>query len=125
LSEATKRRLLEYFVLGVPAYRLRFRSPVSLEATERFFRLCRRVLALAEECQQPFAGRIECDEAMFGGKRMGKRGWGAAGKVLVFGILQRNGRVACVQFGLSVGLTFANIRVPPPLHLGVLGICQG
>ena len=29
----------------------------------------------------------------FGGKRKGKRGWGAAGKVLVFGILQRNGRV--------------------------------
>lgn len=93
LSDATKRRLLEYFVLGVPAYRLRFRSPVSLEATERFFRLCRTVLALAEECQQPFAGRIECDEALFGGKRKGKRGWGAAGKVLVFGILQRNGRV--------------------------------
>ena len=93
LSNATKRRLLEYFVLGVPAYRLRFRSPVSLEATERFFRLCRRVLALAEDCQQPFKGRIECDESMFGGKRKGKRGWGAAGKVLVFGILQRNGRV--------------------------------
>ena len=93
LSEATKRRLLEFFVLGVPAYRLRFRSPVSLEATERFFRLCRRVLALEEDCQQPFGGRIECDEALFGGKRKGKRGWGAAGKVLVFGILQRNGRV--------------------------------
>src|SRR5438045_322138 len=73
LSEATKRRLLEYFVLGVPAYRLRFRSPVSLEATERFFRLCRRVLALAEDFQQPFKGRIECDEALFGGKRKGKR----------------------------------------------------
>jgi transposase len=93
LSEATKRRLLEYFVLGVPAYRLRFRAPVSLEATERCFRLGRRVLALEEEWQQPFAGRIECDEAMFGGKRKGKRGWGAAGKVLIFGILQRNGRV--------------------------------
>jgi hypothetical protein len=51
LSEATKRRLLEYFVLDVPAYRLRFCSPVSLETRERFFRLCRRVLALAEDCQ--------------------------------------------------------------------------
>lgn len=93
LSEPAKRRLLEFFVLGVPAYRLRFRSPASPEATERFFRLCRRVMALAEECQQPFDGRIECDEALFGGVRKGKRGWGAAGKVLVFGILKRNGRV--------------------------------
>jgi transposase len=93
LSESAKRRLLEFFVLGVPAYRLRFRSPASPEATERFFRLCRRVLALAEECEQPFDGRIECDEALFGGVRKGKRGWGAAGKVLVFGILKRNGRV--------------------------------
>lgn len=49
--------------------------------------------ALAEECQQPFDGRIECDEALFGGRRKGERGWGAAGKVLVFGILKRNGRV--------------------------------
>ena len=93
LGEATKRRLLEYFVLGVPAYRLRFRSPVTLEATERFFRLCRRVLAVAEECQQPVAGRVECDEALFGGRRKGKRGRGAAGEVLVFGILERNGPV--------------------------------
>ena len=27
-------------------------------------------------------GRIECDEARCGGKRKGKRGWGAAGKAL-------------------------------------------
>ena len=30
---------------------------------------------------------------MFGGYRKGKRGWGAAGKVLVMGIVQRNGQV--------------------------------
>jgi len=38
-------------------------------------------------------GEIEIDETMFGGKVPGKRGWGAAGKHVVFGIYQRNGRV--------------------------------
>jgi transposase len=36
-------------------------------------------------------GTIECDETMFSGHRKGKRGQGAAGKVIVLGILQRNG----------------------------------
>jgi transposase len=54
LSPASKRRLLEYFVLGVPAYRLRFRSPASPEATSRFFLLIRQVLAAQESGLIPF-----------------------------------------------------------------------
>jgi len=37
--------------------------------------------------------RLECDETTFGGVRKGKRGRGAAGKVIVFGIVKRNGLV--------------------------------
>jgi transposase len=33
------------------------------------------------------------DETMFGGRRTGKRGWGATDKCIVFGIYQRNGKV--------------------------------
>ena len=33
------------------------------------------------------------DETMFGGRRAGKRGWGASGKIIVFGIYQRNRKV--------------------------------
>ncbi len=36
---------------------------------------------------------IECDESYFGGARKGLRGRGAAGKVCVFGILKRGGKV--------------------------------
>lgn len=93
LSDHVKRRLLEYFVLGVPVYRMRFRVAVSLPAIEKFFRRIRGVLALHEECREAFEGAVECDETMFGGYRKGKRGWGAAGKIIVFGILQRNGKV--------------------------------
>ena len=41
----------------------------------------------------PFVGPIEVDESYCGGHRKGKRGRGAGGKVPVFGILQRGGRV--------------------------------
>jgi len=40
----------------------------------------------------PFGGPIEVDESYFGGRRKGKRGRGAAGKVPVFGLLQQGGR---------------------------------
>lgn len=93
LSERAKLKLLDYFVLGVPAYRLRFRGPCWRTTVEKFFRLIRQVLSIAEDCTEPFAGQIECDETMFGGQRTGKRGWGAAGKVIVLGILQRDGVV--------------------------------
>ena len=36
---------------------------------------------------------MEADESYFGGRRKGKRGRGAAGKVPVFGIIERKGRV--------------------------------
>jgi len=40
-----------------------------------------------------FSGKIEVDEAYFGGVRKGKRGRGAAGKIPVFGLMKRNGEV--------------------------------
>jgi transposase len=39
-------------------------------------------------------GEIEADESYFGGKRKGKRGRGAGGKMIVFGILERGGKVS-------------------------------
>ena len=40
-----------------------------------------------------FLEPLKVDESYFGGRRKGKRGRGAAGKVPVFGILQREGKV--------------------------------
>lgn len=45
-----------------------------------------------EELKQ-LSGKLEMDETMFGGRRAGKRGWGAGGKIIVFGIYQRNGNI--------------------------------
>lgn len=44
----------------------------------------------------PFGGEVEADESYFGSVRKGKRGRGAAGKVPVFGLLKRGGRVYTV-----------------------------
>jgi transposase len=42
----------------------------------------------------PFSGEVELDESYFGARRVrGKRGRGARGKTIVFGIYKRNGRV--------------------------------
>jgi transposase len=93
LETRVKRRLLELFVLGVPVYRQRFRAVASAPSTERFYRLSRTCTAFEEGLREPFTGELECDETTFGGAGHGKRGWGAAGKVIVFGIIKRNGKV--------------------------------
>ena len=49
--------------------------------------------ALAAEAPKLLAGEIEVDESYFGGHRKGKRGRGAAGKMPVFGLLKRQGKV--------------------------------
>ena len=51
---------------------------------------------MAMEERDPLVGRIELDESYFGGKRKGQRGRGAAGKVAVFGLLERAGKVYSV-----------------------------
>lgn len=86
--------LLYLFILGVPAYRCRQYVQVSLKTVYKVYTLFRQAIydqSLKE--LKTLSGTIEMDEAMFGGKRKGKRGWGAAGKHLVFGIYQRNGKV--------------------------------
>ena len=39
-------------------------------------------------------GELEADDAYFGGKRKGKRGRGAGGKTIIYGVLERGGKVS-------------------------------
>ena len=50
-------------------------------------------LELEAESEAMFGGEIDVDESYFGGKRKGRRGRGAAGKIPVFGLLKRGGKV--------------------------------
>jgi transposase len=93
IPEAAKRELVKLFVLGVPAYRARHVLPCGRRTAERFFRDIRHLLAAEELQSPPLEGTLELDEALFGGRFPGKRGWGAGHKVCVFGIYKRNGKV--------------------------------
>ena len=95
LSQYKQHRLIEHFAAGSTA-----RTAVSLigvngkTASYDFLRLRQIImLELEREADEVFAGEIEVDESYFGGKRKGQRGRGAAGKIPVFGILKRGGKV--------------------------------
>jgi len=57
------------------------------------FNLMRESIAHTDTDGSSLSGEIEMDESYFGGRRKGKRGRGAAGKIPVFGILERGGKV--------------------------------
>jgi transposase len=69
------------------------------------------ILAHAEDAHDLFDGEIELDESYFGGRRKGKRGRGAAGKVPVFGILERNGQVRVTVVPNVTAETLINLTV--------------
>ena len=58
-----------------------------------------------------FKGIVEMDESYFGGKRKGNRGRGAAGKVPVFGILERDGIVKVEAVKDVTSETLLNLTV--------------
>lgn len=73
------------------------------------------IMAHTEDAPALLGGEVELDEAYFGGRRKGKRGRGAAGKVPVFGILERDGRVYVqvvpdVSAKTVLGLTVTKVR---------------
>lgn len=79
--------MIEFFSLGVPAYRLRFQVPYSKPTILKWFRILREAIYQdVIKDLKPLSKEIEMDETMTGGKRPGKRGWGATGKTIVFGI---------------------------------------
>jgi transposase len=98
LKRSSQLRLLEYFVLEVTARSAANLLGIQPNSSILFYRKVRQVIAiyLAQEAAEIFNGDIEIDESYFGGVRKGKRGRGAGGKVVVFGMLKRHGKVYTV-----------------------------
>jgi transposase len=94
----TQERLLEFFVLEVTARSAANILEIHPNSAALFYRKIRQVIAfhVAQEAAEVFNGEVEIDESYFGGVRKGKRGRGAAGKVVVFGMLKRHGKVFTV-----------------------------
>ena len=95
LKRTTQLKLLEYLVLEVTARSAADLLEIQANSAILFYRKVREVIAshLKDESQEIFDGLVELDESYFGGVRKGKRGRGATGKVAVFGILKRGGKV--------------------------------
>jgi len=67
---------------------------LSYNTVYSLFNLFRQSIAGSDkDTSFSLSGEIEMDESYFGGKRKGNRGRGAAGKIPVFGILERGGKV--------------------------------
>ncbi|MBC8042026.1 MAG: IS1595 family transposase [Rhizobacter sp.] len=86
--------ILKGFYQQVPAYRLATDLNLDVKSVTRVYQKLRTLLYHTAELEGTvLSGQIEMDEAYFGGRRKGKRGRGAAGKSIVFGLLERDGRV--------------------------------
>ena len=98
LSKITQKKLLEFFALEVTARSDADILSIQYNSATLFYKKIRQVIEchLLQEADKVFSGLIELDKRYFGGVRKGKRGRGAAGKVAVFGILKRQGKVYTV-----------------------------
>ena len=82
---------------------------VNFKTAAYYFHRLREIIYRATEDEAPFSGEIEVDESYFGGTRKGKRGRGAGGKVPVFGLLKRGGRVYSKAISDTRGKTLMGI----------------
>ena len=93
LSRQKQDRLIEHFVSGSTARCAADLISVNRKMAAYYFQRLRKIIAEAIEDKELLSGEFEVDESYFGGKRKGKRGRGAAGKIPVFGILKRKNKV--------------------------------
>jgi len=86
--------ILYYFALELSANRTAKELSLSYKTIRNKYMFFReKITEHLEDNFQKLSGELEIDETYFGGKRKGKRGRGAFNKVVVLGILERNGRV--------------------------------
>lgn len=94
ISERKFREIVKYFSEDLNATQISNLTNISRPTINKYLRAFRiRILEYCND-QSPFSGEIEVDESYFGASRVrGKRGRGARGKTIVFGLLKREGKV--------------------------------
>jgi transposase len=92
LSPYKQGDLIKLFVAGATARAAAEIVGVNKHTAATFFLRLRELIA-SKLPSYELSGEVEADESYFGGVRKGKRGRGAAGKVAVFGLLKRGGKV--------------------------------
>ncbi len=92
LTARQQSKLIEHFVSGATARATSEVVGVNVKTATAFFMRLRQLIA-SNLPSYELSGEVEADESYFGGVRKGTRGRGAAGKVAVFGLLKRGGKV--------------------------------
>jgi len=122
ISEAQFRALARLFALDIEATKIAAITGLHRNTINRYLGAIRARIADFCETESPFAGEVEVDESYFGAKRIrGKRGRGARGKTIVFGIFHRNGFVYTeivpnVQQRTLQGVIRGRVRVDSVSH---------
>jgi len=94
ISEGKFRQIVKLFSIDLDASQIAKISGLNRNTINRYLTGIRKRIAEFCERQSPFSGEVEVDESFFGARRIkGKRGRGAFGKTIVFGIFKRNGSV--------------------------------
>lgn len=95
ISAKKFRQLLRLFALDLTATDAAHLTGLTGKSVTVIFLKIRGRLAKECERQSPLSsGQVEVDESYFGARRVrGKRGRGASGKTIIFGLLKRDGKV--------------------------------
>jgi len=94
VSERQIRALVRCFAADLTALQTAQLSGLNRNTVNRLYRGLRERIVTACEAQRPLFGIVEVDESWFGPRNIrGKRGRGAYGKTIVFGIFERAGQV--------------------------------
>ena len=95
ISEAKFRQVILLFSEDLSATQISHLTKISRPTVNKYLTVIRlRILELSLLQSDPLVGQIEVDESYFGARRVrGKRGRGARGKTIVFGLLKRGDKV--------------------------------
>ena len=94
ISERKTREVIKCFALDLTATQTAEMTGLNLNTVDRLFSKIRMRIFEKSNADSPIAGEFEADESYFGARRVkGKRGRGAGGKIIVFGLYKRNGKV--------------------------------
>ena len=94
ISERKFKHFIKLFSEDLNATQISNLTGISRVTVNKILKEVRRRIAAFCEAESPFIGEVEVDESYFGARRIkGKRGRGAYGKTIVFGIFKRNGKV--------------------------------
>src|SRR5688572_27737432 len=96
LTAGQTGRLLEHFVAGTPARTAAELVGVNRNTARLFYHRTRALIAQHLAQSSPLAGEAALDESCLAGSRTGGRAHTPAGKVPIFGLLKRGGKIYAV-----------------------------